>query len=111
MTISKDLFLAILSMDAYNRDYGAGLSDGSGDDPDGLGDAIGTQLGNSEVSHRSSSDPNSDEVAAGFYAVAYTVGEGVQGLDAGTTVISYSWDKRKRPAQPLKHCAGRRKII
>lgn len=28
MTISKDLFLAILSMDAYNRGYGAGLSDG-----------------------------------------------------------------------------------
>ena len=26
MTISKDLFLAILSMDAYNRGYGTGLA-------------------------------------------------------------------------------------
>ncbi len=30
MTISKELFLAILSMDAYNRGYGAGISDGEG---------------------------------------------------------------------------------
>jgi len=27
MPISKDLFLAILSMDAHNRGYGAGLAD------------------------------------------------------------------------------------
>ena len=30
MSISKDLFLAILSMDAYNRGYGEGIS-GPGD--------------------------------------------------------------------------------
>jgi hypothetical protein len=30
MPISKDLFLAILSMDAYNRGYGAGMADGLG---------------------------------------------------------------------------------
>ena len=38
MSISKDLFLAILSMDAYNRGYGAGVGDGEANEPDGLGD-------------------------------------------------------------------------
>jgi hypothetical protein len=28
MTVSKDLLLAILAMDSYNRGYGAGISDG-----------------------------------------------------------------------------------
>ena len=32
MTISKELFLAILSMDAYDREYRAGLADGGEDD-------------------------------------------------------------------------------
>jgi hypothetical protein len=31
MAVSKDLYLALLSMDSYNRGYGAGI--------DGLGDA------------------------------------------------------------------------
>jgi len=31
MTISKDLFLAILSMDSYNREYGAGIDLGDND--------------------------------------------------------------------------------
>ncbi|WP_292491551.1 hypothetical protein [Mesorhizobium sp.] len=34
MTISKDLFLSILSMDAYNREYNAGIAV--------TGDLIGT---------------------------------------------------------------------
>ena len=44
MTISQDLFLAILSMDAYNRGNGAGIADGDANDPDGLGESgsIGT---------------------------------------------------------------------
>ena len=91
MTISKDLFLAILSMDAYNRGYDAGISDGDENDTDGLGDAIGTQIGNASVVARSDSDSNSDEVAAGFYAIAYEmtadVGEGDDKLLAGQ--ISY----------------------
>lgn len=37
MTITPELFLAILSMDAYNRDYGAGI-EGLG----GEGSQIGT---------------------------------------------------------------------
>jgi hypothetical protein len=42
MTISKDLFLAILSMDAYNRGYGAGLN------------LSGTSIGNASISQTSS---------------------------------------------------------
>ena len=92
MTISKDLFLAILSMDSYNRGYGAGLSDTehveNGVDL-GLGDAIGTRIGAATVSNRVSSDPNGAAQTAGFYAIAYDVdGSGPSGL-AGKTVISY----------------------
>ncbi len=97
MTISKDLFLAILSMDAYNRGYGAGISDGEHVDSNGidhgLGDAIGTQIGNATIVAGSDSDPTSPEVAAGFYAVAYeltgsyTNPDGTD-LSAGDTVIS-----------------------
>ena len=35
MTMTRELFLAILSMDAYNRGCGPGV--------DGLSDALGTQ--------------------------------------------------------------------
>jgi hypothetical protein len=44
MAISDDLFLAILSMDAYNRGYAAGLGSG----PLGLGD-VGSSIGNATV--------------------------------------------------------------
>lgn len=37
MTISSDLFMSILSLDAYNRGYGAGIS--------GLGGALLHKLG------------------------------------------------------------------
>jgi hypothetical protein len=79
MTTSKELFLAILSMDAYNRGYGAGIGYAGADD--GLGDAIGTRIGNAEITYRASSDPNEDAVAAGFYALAYQWN--------GETVIAY----------------------
>ena len=92
MTIKKDLFLAILSMDVYNRGYGAGISDEKHVENNidlGLGDAVGIQIGNATINFRTDSDPQGAAAAAGFYAVAYTVGEGVEGLTAGTTVISY----------------------
>ncbi len=37
MTISKDLYLAILSMDAYNRGYGSGIADGGAGNTDAVG--------------------------------------------------------------------------
>ena len=46
MAISDDLFLAILSMDAYNRGYAAGLGSG----PLGLGD-VGSQYWQCDSNH------------------------------------------------------------
>lgn len=105
MAISKELFLAILSMDAYNRGYGAGLADGEGEkddegaDIDGLG-RIGSKIGVASVVN----DANSTEAqSSGFYALAYTVGEGVEGIDPGTTVISYRGTDNPSPnADPYK---------
>jgi hypothetical protein len=95
MTISKDLFLSILAMDAYNRGYGAGI-----DDP-----SVGTGLGVSNDSHtyhigNATIVRDAEQLldqgaaqAAGFYSVAYTleeaVGEGPDQIADGTTIISY----------------------
>jgi len=96
MPISKDLLLAILSMDSYNRGYGAGISDSGQNDPDGLGEASnGTVLvGTTTVSTilgDVSQTFNAEAQAAGFYAISYTISDGskVDGLDTGDTVISY----------------------
>lgn len=91
MTISKDLFLAILSMDAYNRGYGAGITDNGNDDPDGLGVSTDTQdyfIGNAKIID---SKGDAEAQAAGFYAIAYEIedGAGITGLSTGDTVISY----------------------
>jgi hypothetical protein len=61
--MDRDVFLAILAMDSYNRGYGSGIA--------GLSDGTGIQLGNATISGHSSSEPNSDEVSASFYAIAY----------------------------------------
>jgi hypothetical protein len=65
MTISPDLFLAILSMDAYNRGFAAGIKDGNNNDPDGLGDATGTQIGNATIRQASNSNDNSKRRVGG----------------------------------------------
>lgn len=78
MTTSRNLMYAILSMYAYNRGYGAGLSDNfnpiNGADQDGLGEngPIGTaqlisreSLGIGETQYQQWKD-------AGFYAVSYS---------------------------------------
>ncbi len=44
MTISNELMYAILSMDAYNRGYGAGIA--------GLSDAKDTAIGTATISDR-----------------------------------------------------------
>ena len=84
MTISKDLFLAILSMDAYNRGYNQGVN------------LDGTKIGNAAIEIDSANlnedpnDPNRVDEAAGFYAISYTIeGNGVDGLSSGDTVISF----------------------
>jgi hypothetical protein len=62
----KDLFLAILAMDSYNRGYGAGLNDEGASDTDGLG--IGGGIGSAQIL---AVDLPQGSEEAGFYAVAY----------------------------------------
>ncbi len=67
MTISDDLFRAILAMDAYNRGYGAGINFGPGSD------ANGTQIGGATISGNAETLLGATQVqAANFYAVSYT---------------------------------------
>ena len=87
MTISSELFLAILSMDSYNRGYGAGI----GTTTDGLGSNSNgsVQIGTATLTYNlEDAGIEVEAQAAGFYAVAYTV-NGVDGIADGTTVISY----------------------
>lgn len=88
MTISKELYLAILSMDSYNRGYGSGIGDGvnvdaTGRDLDGLGES--GQIGSATVLNPLSVGVSETQYdawqTAGFYAVAYDTPWG--------TVISY----------------------
>ena len=93
MAISKDLFLALLSMDAYNEGYGAGLqvASSSGGTLSVLGNAVIQDI----------ALPAGSE-AAGFYAVAYKttkdIGTNDTGgiISAGTTIISSQPSPRAR---------------
>jgi hypothetical protein len=69
VTISKDLMLSILAMDAYNQ---------------GAGGLNFSQVGTATVFRRTISDPSS-----GFYAIAYMISGGVDGLAANSIVIAY----------------------
>jgi hypothetical protein len=75
--MNRDLFLAILSMDSYNRGYGEGIT--------GLSES--GRLGTAIIR-----EPGEDEQegwqAAGFYAIAYDM-TGVAGFADGERVISY----------------------
>jgi hypothetical protein len=89
MSISKDLFLAILAMDAYNRGYNAGIKSPDAAPNQGL---TGTHIGLAKL--RSDVLPQGYE-AASFFAQAYELTgsyagtDGAPGLTAGQTVISY----------------------
>lgn len=79
MPISKNLLLAILSMDSYNRGYGAGISDGGENDSDGLGKS--GFIGSAIIVARSNDIDYQEWQDAGFYSIAYDTDYG--------TVISY----------------------
>jgi hypothetical protein len=64
MPISKELLLAILSMDSYNRGYGEGIT--------GLGGA-GSQIGTATLQDR---NQPTEYQSAGFYAAAYNTSYG-----------------------------------
>jgi len=73
MSISKDLFLAILAMDSYNRGYNPGVI---------LPSNSGTQIGLANVGRYTNQDGQEQAtVAASFFAQAYTLN--------GETIISY----------------------
>jgi hypothetical protein len=79
MTISRDLFLAILSMDSYNRGYGEGVTFRN----------ASNQIGNATIGEDALTLLSQGTAeASGFYALAYDVsGAGIAGLTG--TVISY----------------------
>ena len=80
MTISKELFLAILSMDAYNRGYRAGVAGLGMDD---------SKVGNATII-KDAQDPSGVAQAADFYALAYSWN--------GKTIISYRGTDNLNPA-------------
>lgn len=75
--MNRDLFLAILSMDSYNRGYGRGVKLNSSD-ADYANDEIGARLGAASVTAQIITE---EAQAAGFYAIAYNWN--------GETIIAY----------------------
>ncbi|QWG21942.1 hypothetical protein KMZ93_18370 [Bradyrhizobium sediminis] len=80
MSISKDLFSAILSMDSYNRGYNSGIA------------LTGTTIGKASIAQTSSilldDSGQSLDLPAGFYAIAYNT-SAVSGFSAGEKTIAY----------------------
>ncbi len=82
--MNRDLFLAILSMDSYNRGYGRGIKFSANDIASNKNE-VGVKIGNAIVTQQDNSE---SAVAAGFYAIAYDM-TGVAGFADGERVISY----------------------
>lgn len=85
MTISSELMKAILSLDSYNRGYGAGVifGDNAGENDYSL-DTAGTQIGTATIVLNSEifqSNGQREDASIGFYGIAYTYN--------GETVIAY----------------------
>ena len=79
--MNRDLFLAILAMDSYNRGYGQGVTH--------LEVEIRkTKIGNATIARQSDVRLGTDGVNAGFYAIAYDM-TGVAGFASGERVIAY----------------------
>ena len=80
MSISKEMFLAILALDAYNRDYAAVIS------------LTGTQLGNATVNYGAGIagvDQYKVWQKNSYYALSYTLTGSMGGYSAGQKVIAY----------------------
>lgn len=80
--MNRDLYLALLAMDAYNRGYGQGISELN---------AFG-EIGNTTIKSDSfvlgGTLENRLDAQSGFYAIAYDVSQaGIAGLSG--TVVSY----------------------
>ena len=76
MAINPIIFNAILSMDAYNRGYNAGIEFTQ---PEG---SIGQRIGNYVIVNQSQVLENQQGVNIGFYGIAYE-------LSGGEIIISY----------------------
>lgn len=77
MAINPTLFKAILSMDAYNRGYNAGIKFGNST-ADYSTDTSRTQIGTATIFDRKG---DASALSIGFYALGYSYN--------GETVISY----------------------
>tara|TARA_Y100000031_G_scaffold103586_1_gene113847 strand:- start:70060 stop:76224 length:6165 start_codon:yes stop_codon:yes gene_type:complete len=83
MPINNTLMNAILSMDSYNRGYGAGIQL----DVDANGESINQSLGKAIITFESDIQEGSEGFNAGFYGIAYDIKDN-QG-NVIDTVISY----------------------
>jgi hypothetical protein len=75
--VNRDLFLAILSMDSYNRGYGVSVK--------GLLES--GSIGNATLAP-ATTEQKEGWLEAGFYAIAYDV-SGIAGIPGGTRVVMY----------------------
>lgn len=87
MPINKDLFLAILSMDSYNRGYNRGIKF-SIEESQADRDEVGAHIGNATILSDSIGKLGPNAKSAGFYALTYNVSPtGIAGLSG--TVVAY----------------------